>query len=96
MKAHEFTSEAGKLVSGDRSAAYGDVYEHYTAFAALVNGYLASVGKPIQLDALDAVTLLELMKINRRRFGPYREDNFVDGCGYTACAGEIASRETRR
>lgn len=97
MKAPEIATQAASLIGGDRAEAYGDAFTHYAALASLVNGYLMPMGKLNKpLDAADVLTFLELMKINRRRFGPFRADDYVDGCGYTALNGEIASRETMR
>lgn len=92
MNAKDFAVAAMNLVSGDRKEAYGDAVTHYSSLAALVNGYLESVGKASEtpLNALDVVTILELLKINRRNYGPFRTDNFVDQVGYAAVAGEIA------
>lgn len=94
MIAKDFALAAMNLVGGDRREAYGDAMEHYSALAKLVNGYLESVGKAAEtpLNALDLVTILELLKINRRNFGPFKIDNFVDQVGYAAVAGEIAHK----
>ena len=43
------------------------------------------------LDAHDVATLMEGMKIARRYTGVFNPDDYVDGAGYAACAGEIAA-----
>jgi hypothetical protein len=36
--------------------------------------------------------LMEGLKIARRYTGKFNADDYIDGCGYSACAGEIAAR----
>jgi hypothetical protein len=37
--------------------------------------------------------MMEGMKIARRYSGSHNVDDYVDGAGYAACAGEIAERQ---
>lgn len=89
--AADIAQQAADLVGGDRKAAYGDAFSGWSRVAELWSAWL---NHPV--SAHDAVTMMELMKISRRKSGPFREDNYVDGAGYAAVAGEIASRETQR
>lgn len=43
------------------------------------------------LDAHDVAIMMALFKIARVKTGGTKADNYVDGCGYLACAGEIAT-----
>lgn len=91
MKAAEICASAGALVGGDRQATHGDKLENHQAIAAVWNGILAAAGKAPSkpLDAHDVATLMEGMKIARRYTGTFNIDDYIDGAGYAACAGEI-------
>ncbi len=93
MKAHTITEKATKLVSGDRKAAYGDVTEGIERIAAVWNGILLAAGAAPSrpLTAHDVANLMEGLKIARRYTGPYREDNYIDGAGWAAVAGEAGA-----
>lgn len=94
MKAPAILLEAHKLVAGNREQSHGDKLTNHLAIAAIWNGYLLArtiSGKPDQLSALDAANLMELLKIARRLNGSFNVDDFIDGAGYAAVAGEIAA-----
>ncbi|MCR4341662.1 MAG: DUF6378 domain-containing protein [Gemmatimonadaceae bacterium] len=44
------------------------------------------------LTPLDVANMMEAMKIARRKSGSHNIDDYIDGAGYAACAGEIAER----
>lgn len=93
--AKDILAKASMLVSVDRKSQYGDCLINHQAVVSLVNGYLRArviSGKPSDLSAEDMATIMELIKIGRRLNGPFHEDNYTDGAGYAALAGEIASR----
>lgn len=93
MKASDITKRAAELVDGDRAEAYGDMLAMHQGIAAVWTGILAAAGKlGAPLDAHDVANMMEGMKIARRYGGPFHADNYVDGAGYAACAGEIRSR----
>lgn len=96
MKAPEIASAASDLVGGDRAEAYGDAYEGWSKTAAVWNAIRLAAGKPADIDAHMALSMMEGLKIVRRFTGPYSADHYIDGAGYSALAGEIASRETKR
>jgi hypothetical protein len=93
MKAHEICEAAGKLVGGDRQATHGDKVENHQNIAHVWNGILTAAGKPPArpLDAHDVANLMEGLKIARRYAGRFNPDDYTDGAGYAACAGEIAA-----
>lgn len=90
MDANELTRRAGDLVSGDRAAVHGDKHANFTNIAGLWNAYLAGKGGKA-LTAQDVGLMMALLKIARTQCGSANEDDFVDGIGYIACAGEIAN-----
>ena len=91
MRAHEIAAKASDLVGGDRERQHGSKVQNFANIAHIWNGLLKAAGKapPVPLDAHDVANLMEAMKIARRYSGSYNEDDYIDGCGYSACAGEI-------
>jgi hypothetical protein len=95
MRAHEIAGKASELVGGDRANTHGDKLKNFSDIAAIWNGILTAAGKRpnIELNALDVANMMEGMKIARRYSGSHNVDDYVDGAGYAACAGEIAERQ---
>ena len=93
MKAVEIATRAAELVGGDRASAHGDMLENHRKIASVWNGILAAAGKApaAPLNAHDVANLMEGLKIARRYSGAYNIDDYVDGSGYAALAGEIRS-----
>ena len=92
MKADEICRKAGELVSGDRQKSHGDKVENHRNIAAFWQTYIAcKYGIDVPLSALDAANMMEALKIARRCTGEHNPDDYVDGAGYAAVAGEIAS-----
>ena len=91
MRATEICAQAQALVGGDRAAQHGDKLNNHARIAHVWNGILAAAGKAPErpLDAHDVATLMEGLKIARRYSGSFNPDDYVDSCGYAACAGEI-------
>jgi hypothetical protein len=99
VKAQDIALAAASLVSGDRNKSHGDVLDNHERIAEVWNGILRAAGKPTEmaLDAHDVANLMEGLKIARRYAGGYNPDDYIDGSGYSAVAGEIKSRlQTRR
>lgn len=95
VKADEILKTATGIVSGDRAASHGDKLANHDCIGALWNGYLRArvlVGRPADLNAEDVANLMELMKVARRLTGSFNVDDYVDGAGYAAVAGECRSR----
>lgn len=93
IPASSIASLASDLVGGSRAATHGDKYDNHARIAAVWNGILAAASKQTisPLDAHDVANLMEGMKIARRYLGAFNPDDYVDGAGYAACAGEIKS-----
>lgn len=90
--AAQFLEQALTLVTGDRAVSHGDKSINFKNIAVLWTAYL-QIAKPYrnELSPLDVGNMMELLKIARRVAGNYNEDDYVDGAGYAACAGEIAA-----
>lgn len=91
MKAAEIATKAAELVAGDRAATHGDMHAHFAHVATLWSAYL---GKQLDcpLDPADVGNMMALLKIARTRSGALNADDWIDGAGYLACAGEVATR----
>lgn len=98
MKAQEITNKASELVSGDRAKTHGDKTDNHQRIADLWNGFLAAANKrPFRpLDAHDVANMMECLKIARRYTGDFNPDDYVDGAGYSAVAGEVRAEQLRR
>lgn len=94
MNAAEIAAKASELVGGDRAKQHGDKAENFNRIAAIWNGTLSAAGIGISrsLDGHDVCNLMEAMKIARRYTGSFNVDDYVDGAGYAACAGEVLER----
>ena len=42
---------------------------------------------------IDVGIMMTLLKMGRIKSNPYHQDNYVDGCGYLACAGELVDTD---
>lgn len=91
MNAREIAAKAADLVGGDRAAQHGDKRDNFERIAHMWNAWLAIRHAPDEpLDAHDIGALMALMKLARTQSGSHNVDDYVDGAGYIACAGEIA------
>lgn len=106
MNRSEILDEAKRLTTGDRQQQYGDAAQNYKAVGDLWGAYLLaslikagckiinSDGKEVDFLAIppeDTLAMLALMKIGRSASGKPKPDHFVDGAGYMALAGEVAT-----
>ena len=93
MKASEIAGKAAELVGGDRARTHGNKFQNHAKIADVWNGILAAAGKPAKepLNAHDIANMMEGLKIARRYCGAFNSDDYIDGAGYAAVAGEIAA-----
>lgn len=98
MKAVEIATAAASLVGGDRERTHGNKTDNHQRIAEMWNGALVGMGKATKrpLDAHDVACLMEVLKIARRYAGTFNVDDYVDGAGYAAVAGDIRSEQIRR
>lgn len=95
MTASEIASSAAALVGGDRKEAYGDVMHGLGRIALMWNGLLTIAGKAPKrpLNEHDVAQMMVSLKQARAYTGPLRTDNHIDAAGWSAIAGEAASRQ---
>ena len=94
MRANAIAVQAADLVGGDRKEAYGDTLLGLERIALMWNGLLAIAGKAPKrpIDAHDVAQMMVGLKQARAYTGPHRIDNHIDAAGWSAVAGEAASR----
>ena len=90
MPAKQALDRASLLVGGDRAETHGSMWENHENIARLWNGYLHNKGT---ITAEDVASMMELLKIARRKLGTFNEDDYVDGAGYAAVALECAEEQ---
>ena len=95
--AKEIALRAADLVGGDRAVTHGGKLDNHARIADVWNGILSAAGKkPFRpLDAHDVANLMEGMKIARRYTGAFNPDDYIDGAGYAAVAGEVRAEQIR-
>lgn len=87
MNRTEILKKANECVMGDREQDYGNPENNFGLIAQLWSTYIDT-----DISAVDVAMMMSLLKIARIKSGRLHEDNFVDGCGYFACGGEISAR----
>lgn len=76
------------MVNGERQGDYGTPENNFKAIANLWECY-----KGIEFSPVDVAIMMTLLKVARIQTGTFKEDSFVDACGYLACGCEIASQK---
>ena len=79
----EILTSANELVSDKREHEHGDFAENAETTAKLWSAY-----KGTEFTAHDVPMMLALLKVARAKSKPEKIDNYRDGCGYIALAGE--------
>lgn len=100
-KRAEILETAESLINGDRADTYGPPEVSFGRIADLLNamGFRKIEGptdgrhKVLPLTAVDAALALTQLKISRIIGSPDHEDSWVDGAGYLALGGEMATRK---
>ena len=81
----DFLKDALALTSEERHSTHGDKIRNHCNIASLWSAYL---GK--EITARDVALMMALLKIARTKLGNHNRDDYIDGAGYVAIAGEIA------
>ena len=85
--------EAAKCVNADRNTQYGEPEDSFKTIAAMWTVYLN--GRSV-ISAADVAAMMALFKISRIATGQKKADNWIDGCGYLACGGEVQCNTSYR
>jgi hypothetical protein len=95
MNTTEILEQTKKLVSTDREDKHGDKVKNHENIARLWTGYIQNKTKlTIVIKPEDVANLMVLLKVARTQEGQHNIDDYVDACGYSAIAGEIAEKRT--
>ena len=90
-RATDIAAKASDLVGGDRDRQHGAKEDNFKRIASVWNGWLAARSDPGPLTAHDVGCMMVMMKLARTQSGSHNIDDYIDACGYAACAGEIAA-----
>ena len=89
MKRAEVLDTAKQYVTRDRAADHGNMEDNFRTIADYWSVYLG-----VAIHPADGAVMMTLLKIARISSNPKHMDNWVDGCGYLACGGEIMDAAT--
>jgi hypothetical protein len=85
MNRAEILDTAKEYVTKDRAATHGDAEQNFTLISLYWSAHL-----DVPITAADVGVMMTLFKLARIKSNPAHLDSYIDGCGYLACAGEIA------
>jgi hypothetical protein len=88
MNRSEILDTAKEYVTKDRADTHGDAESNFGLIACYWSAHL-----DVGIGPEDVAIMMTLMKLARAKANPGHADNWVDGCGYLACGGEIATGE---
>lgn len=80
----DILDRAKAIVTGEREKQYGKPEDNFAIIAELWGAYTG-----YKFSSVDVAMMMALLKVARIKTGDYLPDNYVDICGYVACAGEI-------
>lgn len=86
MNRSQILSTAETFVSVDRAATHGDAERNFDTIAAYWSAHLGH-----NVTATDVAVMMTLLKCARIKSNPAHLDSWIDGAGYLACGGEIAT-----
>lgn len=86
MNRANILSLAADYVTKDRAETHGDAERNFETIARYWSIHLG-----IEISAADVTIMMALLKIARLKSNVGNADNWVDGCGYLACGGELAT-----
>jgi hypothetical protein len=90
MNRREILETATDYVTQDRAATHGDAERNFDLIARYWSTHLDH-----EISATDVAVMMTLLKIARIKGNAGNADNWVDGCGYLACGGELSTAPKR-
>ena len=88
MNRSEILDAARQAITVDRAATHGDAERNFDIIAAYWSAHL-----DLPVSASDVAVMMTLLKLARIKSNPFHADNWIDGSGYLACGGEIATAD---
>ncbi len=86
MNRAEILDTAKTYVTKDRAATHGDAEKNFGLIATYWTAHL-----DVNVTAIDVAVMMTLFKLARAKSNIGNAENWIDGCGYLACGGEIAT-----
>lgn len=83
----EILRTAENYVTKDRADTHGNMEDNFATIAEYWTIHLGYKVTPI-----DVGVMMALLKMARVKASTQHLDNYVDGAGYLACAGELSTR----
>lgn len=90
MGKNDILDKAKTIINGERQGTYGNAEDNFASIAAFWSTYLNTA-----INSTDVANMMILMKVARNASGVYKDDNYIDICGYAALGGEIAARPSK-
>lgn len=84
----DLLDKAKEYICQDRNAQYGSPENSFGEIAKVWSWWLNK-----EITAHDVGVMMGLFKAARIKTGGKKDDNYIDACGYFACAGEINNEE---
>ena len=79
MKRNDVLDNAKKIINGERQGTYGNAEDSFSIIAQMWSAYLNT-----EILSVDVANMMILMKVARNSSGVYKDDNWIDICGYAA------------
>ena len=84
---------AKQYVTKDREATHGDMEDNFESIGMLWEQYFSYEWT---FSPTDVAVMMALLKIARLKSNKDNPDNYIDACGYMACAGELALKKVAK
>lgn len=94
MNRADILAQASTYVTKDRNTSYGEPEDNFSRIAILREAW-AKVRSPDFPPAANVAVEEMLLKLARLSHNWTHQDSWVDGCGYFACGGEIATASAK-
>ena len=87
MNKNDILDKAKSIINGERQGTYGNAEDSFSVIAQMWTAYLGR-----DLTSIDVANMMILMKVARNSSGVYKDDNWIDICGYAALGGDIQAK----
>tara|TARA_R110000824_G_scaffold202815_1_gene387028 strand:+ start:2770 stop:3162 length:393 start_codon:yes stop_codon:yes gene_type:complete len=81
---------AEEYVTKDRASEHGDIEDNFATIASYWSEHLGT-----EVTSVDVAVMMALLKLARIKTNAVNRDNWIDGCGYLACGGELVDRKLK-
>lgn len=87
MNKNDILDKAKSIINGERQGTYGNAENSFAVISQMWSAYLGR-----ELTSADVANMMILMKVARNSSGVYKDDNWIDICGYAALGGDIQAK----